>query len=143
MDMGFSCRKNAFLLAPIKLTHHFRPQNCGHEFYGHEDFSELPRGECNCETRERQKLSCGNFCLAASRCLSRPSGFFVLFGTFPIFPGFSRFARGWSGDFPDSSLSLSRPIKSSYEEQSRKGPRHDPDLSRKKSETPEFGNPRA
>ena len=32
--------------------------------------------------------------------------FFVLFGTFPIFPGFSRFARGWSGDFPDSSLFL-------------------------------------
>ena len=30
--------------------------------------------------------------------------FFVLFGTFPIFPGFSRFARGRSGDFPDSSL---------------------------------------
>ena len=29
---------------------------------------------------------------------------FVLFGTFPIFPGFSRFARGWSGNFPDSSL---------------------------------------
>ena len=27
--------------------------------------------------------------------------FFVLFGTFPIFLGFSRFARGWSGDFPD------------------------------------------
>ena len=30
--------------------------------------------------------------------------FFVLFGTFPIFPGFSRFARGRSGDFPDSCL---------------------------------------
>ena len=30
--------------------------------------------------------------------------FFGLFGTFPIFLGFSRFARGWSGDFPDSSL---------------------------------------
>ena len=29
---------------------------------------------------------------------------FVLFGTSPIFPGISRFARGWSGDFPDSSL---------------------------------------
>ena len=29
---------------------------------------------------------------------------FVLFGTFPIFLGFSRFARGWSGDSPDSSL---------------------------------------
>ena len=27
--------------------------------------------------------------------------FFVLFGTFPIFLGFSRFARGCSGDFPD------------------------------------------
>ena len=32
--------------------------------------------------------------------------FFVLFGTFPIFLGFSRFARGWSGDFPDSPLFL-------------------------------------
>ena len=30
--------------------------------------------------------------------------FFVLYGTFPIFPGFSRFARGWSRDLPDSSL---------------------------------------
>ena len=29
---------------------------------------------------------------------------FVLFRTFPIFLGFSRFARGWSGDFPDSFL---------------------------------------
>ena len=31
--------------------------------------------------------------------------FSVLFGTFPIFLGFSRFARGWSGDFPDLSFS--------------------------------------
>ena len=31
--------------------------------------------------------------------------FFVLFGTFPIFLGFSRFARGWSRDFPDLSFS--------------------------------------
>ena len=30
--------------------------------------------------------------------------FFVPFGTFLIFPGFSGFARGWSRDFPDSSL---------------------------------------
>ena len=30
--------------------------------------------------------------------------FFVLFGTFPIFPGFSRFVRGLSGDFPDLSF---------------------------------------
>ena len=41
--------------------------------------------------------------------------FFVLFGTFPIFPGFSRFARGWSGDFPNLSFFiLSQPIKSTY-----------------------------
>ena len=31
--------------------------------------------------------------------------FFVLFGTFPIFLGFSWFARGWSGEFPDLSFS--------------------------------------
>ena len=30
--------------------------------------------------------------------------FLSCLGTFPIFPGFSRFARGWSGDFPDSPL---------------------------------------
>ena len=74
--------------------------------------------------------------------------FFVLFGIFPFFLGFSRFARGWSGDFPDllgdgpgifpiRPFSLSRPIKSTYEEQSRKGLRHNLDLSRKK-----VGNPR-
>ena len=31
--------------------------------------------------------------------------FFVLFGTFPIFLGISRLARGWSGDFPDLPFS--------------------------------------
>ena len=68
--------------------------------------------------------------------------FFVLFGTFPIFPGFSRFAPGTGpGIFPICPFPLSRPIKSTYEEQSRKGPRHNPDLSRKKWETPGFGNP--
>ena len=55
-------------------------------------------------------------------CLS----FFVLFETFPIFPGFSRFAWGWSGYFPDSSL-----FSFIHEEQSRKGPRRNLDLSRK------------
>ena len=66
--------------------------------------------------------------------------FFVLFGTFfPIFLGFSRFARGWSGDFPDLSFSsFSAYFKSTYEEQSQKGPRHNLDLSRKKWETPRF-----
>ena len=31
--------------------------------------------------------------------------FVSFFGPFPIFLGFSRFARGWSGDFPDLSFS--------------------------------------
>ena len=31
-------------------------------------------GEGNCAAIERQKLSRNNFCLAASRCLSGPSG---------------------------------------------------------------------
>ena len=33
------------------------------------------------------------------------SFFFFLFGTFPIFSGFSRFVRRWIGDFPDLSFS--------------------------------------
>ena len=41
MDMGFSCRKNAFFQAPIKLTHPFPAPDCGLKFYGHEDFSDI------------------------------------------------------------------------------------------------------
>ena len=37
-------------------------------------FQNCPRREGKCAAIERQKLSRGNFCLAASRCLSRPSG---------------------------------------------------------------------
>ena len=37
-------------------------------------FQNCPRGEGNCAAIERQRLSRDNFCLAASRCLSRPSG---------------------------------------------------------------------
>ena len=47
------------------------------------------------------------------------------------------------GILPIRPFPLSRPIKSTYEEQSRKGPRHNLDLSRKKWETPGFGNTRA
>ena len=54
-----------------------------------------------------------------------------LFCPFWSFPDFFR-------DFP---FPLSRPINSAYEEQSRKGLRHNLDLSRKKWETPRFGNP--
>ena len=46
--------------------------------------------------------------------------FFVLFGTFPIFSGFSRFVRGLSLDFPDWSFSsfsayLAAPMRNSPE----------------------------
>ena len=38
-------------------------------------FQNYPRGEGNCETSERQKLSRGNFCPATSICLFWPTGF--------------------------------------------------------------------
>ena len=58
-----------------KLSHKMPPKlplphNRGHFFL----FQSCPRGEGNCAAIERQKLSRGNFCLAASRCLSGPSG---------------------------------------------------------------------
>ena len=56
--------------------------------------------------------------------------FFVLFGIFPI----------CSGICPICPFPLSRPFKSTYEEQSRKGPRHNLDLSQKKWETRGSGN---
>ena len=59
------------------------------------------------------------------------------FGDFPDLSGES------SGIFPICPFPLSQPINSTYEEQSRKGPRHNLDLSRKKWETPGFGNPPA
>ena len=43
---GFSCRRNAFFQVSINWRTHFRPQNCGHEFYGHEDFSERSAKGC-------------------------------------------------------------------------------------------------
>ena len=45
------------------------------------------------------------------------------------------------GIFPIGPFPLARPINSTYEEQSRKGPRHNLDLSRKKWETPWLGTP--
>ena len=67
---------------------------------------------------------------------------------FLSFLGLSRFFRDFPdllgdgpGIFPIRPFSLSRPIKSTYEEQSRKGPRHNLDLSRKRWETPWFANP--
>ena len=56
--------------------------------------------------------------------------FCPFWGLSRFFPGFSRFAWGWF--FEIRPFPLSRPIKSTYEEQSRKGPRHNLDLSPKK-----------
>ena len=72
-----------------------------------------------------------------------------LFCLFLSFLGLSRFFRDFPdllgdgpGIFPIRPFSLSRPIKSTYEEQSRKGPRHNLDLSPKKWETPGLETPR-
>ena len=43
--------------------------------------------------------------------------------------------------FPICPLPLSRPLNRTYEEQSRKGPRHNLELSWRKMGTPRFGNP--
>ena len=72
--------------------------------------------------------------------------FFVLFRPFWDFPDFfwdfPDLLGGSPRIFPICPFPLSRPIlKSAYEEQSRKGPRHNLDLSRKKWETPGFGTP--
>ena len=67
--------------------------------------------------------------------------FLSFLGLFLIFPGFSRFLPGdRPGIFPICPFPLSRPMNSTYEEQSRKGLRHNPDLSQKKGK-PQFGNP--
>ena len=71
--------------------------------------------------------------------------FFVLFCPFWDFSlflwDFPDLLGDGPGIFPICPFPLSRPIKSTYEEQSQKGPRHNLDLSRKKWETPGFGNP--
>ena len=55
------------LKMPLKLP---LPHNRGHFLL----FQNCPCGEGNCAAIEQQKLSRGNFCLAASRCLPGPSG---------------------------------------------------------------------
>ena len=47
MDIGFLQKERIFSRRPSNWRSHFRPQNCGHEFYGHEDFSDSKRGRKN------------------------------------------------------------------------------------------------
>ena len=100
-------------------------------------------GTCNIR-RERMSRAAKRGCFKRGgfpiwTCLS----FFVLFCPFLSFSGLSRFfwdfpdLRGDGlGIFPIRPFPLSQPIKSTYEEQSRKGPRHNLDLSRKVSGKP-------
>ena len=104
---------------------------------GHSEASERPRFP-GCLLRGFQP--------SGSYPQATDNSFFVLFVLF--FLGLSRFFR----DFPDllgdgprifliCPFPLSRPIKSTYKEQSRKCPRHNMDLSRKSGRPPWFGNP--
>ena len=68
--------------------------------------------------------------------------FVVLFRTFPIFLGFPDLRGDGPGIFPICPFPLSQPIKSTYEEQSRKGLRHNLDLSRKSGTHPGLETPR-
>ena len=52
-------------------------------------FQNCPRGEGHCAVAERQRLSRGNFCLAALRCLSGPSGIVQNYGKQAKIPAFS------------------------------------------------------
>ena len=67
--------------------------------------------------------------------------FLSLLGLSRLFWDFPDLSGDSSGIFPICPFPLSWPINSAYEEQSRKGLRHNLDLSRKKWETPRFGNP--
>ena len=67
--------------------------------------------------------------------------FFVLFVLFCPFRDFPDSLGDGPGIFPIRSFSFSRPCKSTYEEQSRKGPRHNLDLSGKKYWNTRVWNP--
>ena len=83
---------------------------------------------------------CTQLSKAAKRGCFKRGGFPIwTCPSFLSFLGLSRFFWDFPdllGDgpriFPNCPFPLSRPIKSTYEEQSRKGPRHNLDLSRKK-----------
>ena len=62
--------------------------------------------------------------------------FLSLLGLSRFFWDFPDLLGDGPGNFPIYLFSLARPFKGTYEEQSRKGPRHNPDLSRKKWEAP-------
>ena len=62
--------------------------------------------------------------------------FLFFLGLSRLFQDFPDLLGDSPGIFPICPFPLSRPINSAHEEQSRKGPRHNLDLSRKRWETP-------
>ena len=98
------------------------------------------------ESEKRSETCSKMLSRAAKRGCFKRGGFPIWDLSFPFCPflsflGLSRFFWDFPdllgdgpGIFPICSFPLSRPIKSTYEEQSRKGPRHNLDLSRKKWE---------
>ena len=92
-------------------------------------------------TRRSRAAKRGGFKRGCFPIWTSPS-FFVLFLSFWDFPGdFPDLLGDGPGIFPICPFPLSRPIKSTYEEQSRKGPRHNLDLSRKKMGNTRVWNP--
>ena len=95
------------------------------------------RKKCQSWLKIQGPLNGGLSNRVVSRSGTCPS-FFVLFCPFWDFPGFLGIFPIYPGIFLICPFPLSRPINSAYEEQSRKGLRHNLDLSQKKWETPRF-----
>ena len=66
---------------------------------------------------------------------------FCLLGLSRFFRDFPDLFGDGPGIFPMCPFPLSRPINSAYEEQSRTGPRHNPDLSRRQGTPPVWKPP--
>ena len=125
----------------------FGPEFLGRMFWA--CFSSKRGSQRNSPSRNSPKFNPeigpkNSHCTSAGPLTDNPSflgPFSSFLGLFPTFLEFFRFVRGLSGIFQIGAFPLSRPINSTYEEHSQKGSRHNPDLSRKKWETPRFGNP--
>ena len=110
-------------------------QNC-------KEFLEKEKGKENQKDKEKKiRVKGGGFQTGGFPDLDL-SFLFCPFWDFPDFSGIFPISSGDSpGIFRIRPFSLSRPIKSTYEEQSRKGPRRNLDLSRKKVGNPPVWKP--
>ena len=87
---------------------------------------------CDCDFLICQGTPNGGGCQTGGFSdLARPAPLFSFLGLSRFFWDFPDLLGDGLGIFPIRPFSLSRPIKSPYEEQSQKGQRHNLDLSRK------------